>query len=162
MLLLFLATAMADTTAAPDPGPVGVVQATPGLHLGYSGGRLGLGLSVDALGGVVFGDRDFNIAPGVVAGPFAEVNLWLGGGVEVVAGGRVGGGALAPTAVLGYVPYGMLTVDYGAVLTDPGEARKGLHVRALYGGLGLTRDSIGRPGVTLGAEFPLLPVPVVF
>ena len=47
--------AVAKTTI--PPGPVGVMQVTPGVHMTLSGGTVGVGASIDALGGVVFGPR---------------------------------------------------------------------------------------------------------
>jgi len=161
-ILLFVSMAMADTTVPPEPGPVAVVQASPGVHLTLSRGKLGVGASVDLLGGVVFGDREFNLAPGVVAGPFVELNAVLKQGLNVTVGGRAGGGALAPTARVGFVPYGMAAVDYGRSFGALDGARMGLHLRALYGGLGASRHADGGWGFTVGPELPILPAPVVY
>ncbi len=160
--LLLISFAMADSTIPPDPGPVGVIQATPGVHLTVNRGKLGMGASVDVLGGVVFGDRAFNLAPGVVAGPFVELNAVVSQGVSVTVGGRAGGGALAPTARVGFVPYGMAAVDYGRSFGALDGARMGLHLRALYGGFGASRHADGGWGFTLGPELPLVPAPVVY
>ena len=55
--------------------PIAVIQSTPGVHITLSGGKLGIGASLDLLaGGALNGNRDFSIGPGIVGGGFAEVN----------------------------------------------------------------------------------------
>ncbi len=162
LLLLLITAALADSTAPAQPGPVAVAQATPGVHLTFDRGALGVGASLDALGGVVFGDREFDLAPGFLVGPFVELNAIWKQGFDLTIGGRVGGGALAPTATVGFVPYGLAAVDYGRSFGAVDGARMGLHLRALYGGLGASRHAEGSWGFTLGPELPLLPPPIVY
>jgi hypothetical protein len=145
-----------------DYAPIGVIQATPGVHLTLSGGKIGIGASVDLLGGVVLnGNRIFSVTPGVVVGPFAEVNAVLNQGVSYAYGARVGAGALAPTLFGGYLPFGMLTYDIGESRGAVTGKRRGLHARALF--FGAAASQVGGEDwvVTGGVELPLLPAPAV-
>ncbi len=162
LILLIASVALADTSRPVQQGPVGVLQATPGVHISLVDGHLGVGASVDLLAGIVFGERAFNLAPGVVAGPFAELNAVLKQGVTLTGGARGGVGALAPTARLGFIPYGLVAVDHGRCLGATQGVRWGMHARVLYGGVGGHRYADGTHGFSLGAELPLLPVPVVY
>jgi hypothetical protein len=160
-MLLSLSTAMALVIfEEPEPALVGLAQCTPGVHLSVSGGKPGIGLSLDIQAGAVWGVRDYNVEPGLVAGPFGEVNAVLGQGISATAGARVSAGGFAPTAFLGFVPYGSLSVDYARSWGAVTGTRKGVHVRSLYFGLGYWRGQ-EVSGFTAGLEVPLLPPPVI-
>ena len=147
---------------APTYAPIGVIQMTPGLHLSLSGGHFGGGASLDLLGGVVLnGNREFAIAPGLVVGPFAEVNAAFGQGVTTTIGGRGGLGGLAPTLGGGFMPWGMLTYDQGRTAGAQTGTRRGVHARVIYGDLGVSRVADEAWVVALGPALPLLPIPAV-
>jgi len=148
--------------ARPDYAPIAVIQATPGLHLGLSGGKLGVGASIDVLGGVVLnGNRCFCITPGVVGGGFAEIQAVWKQGVTRTVGWRAGGGALGPTLGGGYIPFGMVTYDQGRSAGALVGRRTGVHARSLYFGGGVNRMEDQTLLFTLGLEVPVLPVPAV-
>ena len=147
---------------APTYAPIGVIQMTPGLHLSFSGGHFGGGASLDVLGGVVLnGNREFAISPGLVVGPFAEVNAAFGRGVTTTLGGRGGVGGLAPTLGGGFIPWGMLTYDQGRTAGAQTGTRRGVHARVIYGDLGISHVADDAWVVALGPAQPLLPVPWV-
>ena len=160
-------------------GFVSLIQASPGVHLTLSGGKLGVGANLDVLAGTVWGSRDlFAIGPGIVAGPFAEVNAVWKEGVSYTVGWRAGAGALAPTLFGGFMTFGMVAVDQGRTRGAVEGERIGLHVRSVLGGVGvnlveapLRAANIGNYDdappqgqsfvFTGGLELPMLPLPAV-
>lgn len=158
--------AFADGSSQQDSpaswAPIGVIQSTPGVHITLSGGQLGIGASVDLLGGVVFnGNREFSPRPGVVSGGFAEVNAVLKEGVTTTLGWRSGGGALAPTMGGGYIPYGMATYDMGKSFGAVSGRFFGFGARALYFGAAFRRTAGEHSTLRGGLAVPLLPIPSV-
>jgi len=153
-------TARADVTPPPRLTPV--IQASPGVHLTISGGKIGAGASLDILGGLIWNaGRDFSISPGIVAGPFAEINVVLHQGVTRTVGVRAGTGGLAPTLWGGFMPFGMATFDYGKSFGASTGKRTGVHIRSIIGGAGISRLEDELSVFTLGLELPILPTPAV-
>ena len=150
--------AVAKTTI--PPGPVGVMQVTPGVHMTLSGGRVGVGASIDALGGVVFGPRYFTTSPGVVGGPFVEINTVLSEGTTLTWGGRAGAGALAPMAV-GFLTAGLATSEHGRSRGARTGTRRGLRLRSVAFGAAVNWYDEGPKVWTAGIEAPILPLPLV-
>jgi hypothetical protein len=168
VLLIGIAPGVARAKSVPgddarsDYAPIAVIQATPGLHLSLSGGKLGVSASLDVLGGVVLnGKRCFCITPGVVGGGFAEVQAVWNQGVTRTVGWRAGGGALGPTLGGGYIPFGMVTYDQGRSVGALSGRRTGVHARSLVGGASVNRMEDQTTLFTLGFELPLLPVMAV-
>jgi hypothetical protein len=157
--------ALAQSVAiSPPPAyrPITVIQSTPGIHLTLSDGKLGLGLNLDVLAGVVLnGSRCFCPSPGVVSGAFTEVHAVLGQGVTASVGWRAGVGVLAPTLGGGFIPFGQLTYDRGRAYGALAGARWGVHGRALIGGAGVNVMEDGALVIKLGPEVPLVPVPAI-
>ena len=139
--------------------PIAVIQLTPGLHLGVSGGKFGMGLSVDALGGIVFGPRYNALSAAVVAGPFVEYNLIIKQGGTFTWGGRGGAGAVTPTLTGGFIPWGLATFDIGQSSGAHTGRRTGGHLRGLFGGAGVSKHANGDFTTTVGLELPMLPIP---
>lgn len=166
LVALVPASARADSVRGASPhavySPISVIQGTPGLHLTLSDGKVGVGLNLDILAGVVLNSsRCFCPSPGVVSGAFAEVHAVLGQGVTATVGWRAGAGVLAPTLGGGFIPFGQLTYDRGRSYGALAGSRWGLHARALVGGAGVSLMEAGGVVITLGPEIPLVPVPAV-
>ena len=164
-----------DTHAFPreqtrsDYAPIAVIQTTPGLQVSLSGGKLGVGVAIDVMAGVVLnGERCFCITPGVVGGGFAELQAVWGQGISYTTGWRAGGGAVAPTLSGGFMSVGLVAFErgraWGAVNTvaQAHRQRHGVLVRSVFGSVtldGLKADQPGR--LKLAVEYPVLPMPWV-
>ena len=166
LLVLFSTNARASTMYIEkvDPGPhlLGAIQSTPGIHLGISNGQFGFGASVDVLGGAILSYPHKVMSPGIVAGPFIEVNVIPKKGTAFTWGGRAGLGGLTPTWGDGFVPHILATFDFGRSMGANTGTRVGGHLRGLYGGLGIKRHRKGGVDATLGLEIPLVPFPLVY
>lgn len=152
------ASTPASSKMTVQSGPLAVFQMSPGVHLTVSGGRVGVGASVDALAGVVFGPQDTSVSPGIVAGPFASVNAVFSEGITVTWGGRVGAGGLAPS-VDGYVPAGLVTYDRGQSFGARSGVRHGIRLRSVVFGAAVNWYEDGSKVWTGGLELPLFPFP---
>lgn len=120
-------TASAKMTCVQESLPMAQVSA--GVHLSISGGKVGVGASVDALGGLGVGSWCAPM-PGVVAGPFAEVNAVASEGATFTWGGRAAAGALNSADEWAFAPVGMAAFDYGQSMGARTGTRKGLRVRS--------------------------------
>ena len=147
-----------------DPGPhlLGVIQSTPGIHIGVSNGKFGFGASLDVLGGAILSYPIKGVSPGLVAGPFIEVNVMVKEGTTITWGGRAGAGGLTPTFTDGFVPHALATFDLGRSTGANKGTRMGGHLRGLYGGVGVSKHKEGEFAGTLGIEIPLVPLPLLY
>jgi len=129
------------------------VQVHAGVHLTVSGGKVGVGASVDALGGLGYGSWCGSM-PGVTAGPFAEVNAVLSEGTSLTWGGRASVGAISPL----FFSTAMGSFDYGQSLGARTGTRKGLRLRSYILDVAYSWYDEGPAVVTAGAAVPALPL----
>ena len=145
--------ASAKTTCVQEPIPV--VQMHAGAHLTFSGGKMGAGLSVDALGGFGYGSWCASM-PGVTVGPFAEVNAVASEGTTFTWGGRGSAGTFYAGDV-GYYPVAMAAFDYGKSHGARTGTRKGIRVHSFLFDTAYSWHEEGAAVITGGVRAPVLP-----
>ena len=133
------------------------VQVHAGVHLTVSGGKVGVGASVDALGGLGYGSWCGSM-PGVAAGPFAEVNAVLSEGTSLTWGGRASVGAMVMSEAPSFFSTAMASFDYGRSLGARTGTRKGLRLRSYVGDAAYSWYDEGPAVFTAGAVVPALPL----